>query len=371
MEKLSEFCRKINILQIPYTKLSAAIFKLTMERLTELAVLCISISPTQDGLEITRIIGQSKKLVSLDLRSFGAKTVTEGLLKPIADGCPNLSTLKCEAFNCHNSDICYLMQRKKHQLVSYSHYGHVSADLINAINECKNLKRLALIGVNFDGPFHKIPPITNLKNLSVLELPGCRFPMLKIIPLTLFLDRLSHLSYIGIPHAHANIEDLINKIIFKCPLLTHLNLEGNDELRCRALRNISCCKMLNYLDVSSCKQIGKKAIKYIAEGCPQLEHLDVSGIPLSDGMFRKILRCRNLKALLMWDCNLSGINLHLIPTNISGLLYLYIGPPSQLRDDVLSQVNHRMADLVIPQPSVAHNRNNYSKHKTEYIDLYF
>jgi hypothetical protein len=52
---------------------------------------------------------------------------------------------------------------------------------------------------------------------------------------------LSHLSYIGICHTTQNIDILTNKIILKCPLLTHLNLEGNDELHHRGLRNIRFC----------------------------------------------------------------------------------------------------------------------------------
>jgi Leucine-rich repeat (LRR) protein len=154
--------------------------------------------------------------------------------------------------------------------------------------------------------------------------------MVKKIPLTLFLETFPYLSYIGIPYAEGNIDDLTNKILLKCPSLKYLNLEGNSELHCRALRNISSCKLIKYLDVSGCTELGKKSMKYVAEGCPELQYLDVSGIPISEGMFRQILSCRNLKTLMMKGCDLGDIDLNLISTTIADLLSLHTGPRFQL-----------------------------------------
>jgi hypothetical protein len=284
----------------------------------------------------------------------------EGLLKPIADGCPNLKILKCEAFNCPSSEICYLLKCKKHQLVSYDHRGLVSADFFKAINECTNLKRLTFTDVNIDGPLHEIPPITQLRNLQTLEISCCSFPMVKKIPVTLFLETLPYLSYIGIPYAEGNINDLMNKILLKSPSLKYLDLEGNAELHCRGLRNIRRCKMLKYLDVSLCIRVGKKAMKYVAEGCPDLQHLNVSGIPISDSMFRQILRCRNLECLLMKDCDIRGINLKRTSTNISDLLQLHIGPHLELEEDVIEEMKQDMPHLVVRDASGTSNASECS-----------
>ncbi|XP_023707773.1 uncharacterized protein LOC111864631 [Cryptotermes secundus] len=347
IEKLSECCRRVTELIIPHIELRAALLEVTMERLTELRVLHITISPTEEGLKITSFIGQSETLTSLTLRSSGARTVAAGLLKPIADGCPNLNILKCEAFNLPNSEICYLLQRKKQQLEAYDHYGLLSPEFLEALNECTNLHAISFLDVDFDGPFKNIPPVTNFRNLRTFEMAACRLPMLKIIPLTLFLDTLSHLTLIGITYASANIDDLLNKIILKSPVLVHLDLEGNSELRCRGLRNISTCKMLKHLDVSHCPALGAKAIKYVAEGCPQLQLLDVSGIPMSGSIFRQILRCRNLKALFFIRCDLRGINLKLVSTYIPGLLHLCIGPGFPLSNEALREIKQQMPHLTI------------------------
>jgi Leucine-rich repeat (LRR) protein len=371
IETLSQYCRKVNVLIIPHIKLNATLLKLTMERLTELSALHIEIRPTREGAEITRIIGKSKTLVKLILNSPGVDTVAEGLLKPIADGCPNLNSLKCGAFICPKSDTCYLMQRKKHQLVQYSHRGLVSADLIKAINECTNLKKLTFIDADIEGPRHEIPNITQLQNLTVLEVAYSIYTAVQEIPLTIFTITLPNLSYIGIKYTCGNIDHPLNEIILKCPLLTHLVLEGNYELHSNGLRNISSCKLLKYLDVSRCTQLDVSAFKYVAEGCPQLQHLDVSGIPITDGMFRQILRCRNLKTLLMRHSALRGIDLNLISTNISGLLYLNIGPYVQLRDDDISELKRTMPQLVIKQASNFYDITEYFRIKTHLIPEYF
>jgi hypothetical protein len=367
IQKLSECCRKVINLITPNIKFNAALLKVTMDNLTELRGLHITISPTKDGLELTRIIGQSETLLNLSLFSSGGDSVTPGLLKPIADGCPNLNILRCETFNCSNSEICYLLQRKKHQFDTYEHYGPLSADVLAALNECTNLKTICFTGIEFDGPFNRTPPITNLNNLTTLEVACCRLPMLKVIPLTLFVNTLSHLTGVRIIFASGSIDDLMNKILTKCPLLTVLHLEGNLELTCKGFRNIRYCTLLKSLDVSFCKYVDKKAMKYVAEGCPQLQHLDVSGITISDSMFRQILRCRNLKSLFMWACDLSEINPHLIPTNISGLSYLYIGPHLQLRDDAMSKIKQQMPNLTIKVATSQADKIEYIDRKTGYI----
>jgi Leucine-rich repeat (LRR) protein len=370
IEKLSECCRRLRGLQIPNIKLDATLLNLTMERLSDLCDLSIQISPTEEGLQLTRIIGQSETLICLNLFSSDSETATPGLLKPIADGCPKLIMLECGAFNCPMDEICYLLQCKKGQLFTYEHYGPVTTNFFTDISECTKLQRLSFIGVEIYGLLKEIPPITKLQNLKALEISGSRFPMVELVILTLFLNTLSHLSYIGICNTHGNIDAITNKIILKCPLLTHLDLEGNDELHCTGISNLSSCKMLKCLDVSGCIRLGTEAMKYVAEGCPQLEYLDVSRNPITDGMFGQILRCRTLKSLLMWDCDLSGINLRSISTHIDGLLYLYIGHECQIPDEVINELQQDMPILYIKQDSGSCDETEYYRTKTDVLSRY-
>jgi hypothetical protein len=129
--------------------------------------------------------------------------------------------------------------------------------------------------------------------------------------------------------------------------------------------------MLKFLDVSSCITLGKKAMKYVAEGCPELQHLDVSYNPISESMFRQILRCRNLEVLLMKHCDLRPVDLCSIPTHNDGLVYLYIGPDFQLPDDVRNQLKQQMPQLVIKQSSVTCDGSEYLGMKTDFLPKYF
>jgi hypothetical protein len=262
------------------------------------------------------------------------------------------------------------MQGKKHQLVSYRHFGLVSPDLIKAIDKCTKLKELIFINAHIGGPLQEIPPIAHLQNLTMLEVASSTYTVAQIM-LTLFTNTLPNLTCIVIKYTNRYFPDPLNEIILKCPLLTHLVLEKNYQLHSSGLRNISSCKVLKYLDVAGCKQLGVSALKYVTDGCPELQHLDVSGIPITDGMFRQILRCRNLKTLLMSHSVLRGIDLNLISTNISGLLYLYIGPRFQLRDDVISEMKRTMPQLVIKQALNFYDRCEYFRIKTNFILKYF
>jgi Leucine-rich repeat (LRR) protein len=193
----------------------------------------------------------------------------------------------------------------------------------------------------------------------------CKFPMVKKIPLTLFSEIIFQLSYIGLPLTLGNINALMNKILVKSPSLARLSLEGNFQLYCRGLKNIRSCKSLTCLDLSRCRELGKKAMKYVADGCPQLQHLNVSGIPISDGMFRQILKCTNLKTLLMRNCDLTDIHLNLISTNVTSLLYLYIGPKFQQEDEVRHEMKRAMPWLVIKQASGSCDASEYYRIKRD------
>jgi Leucine-rich repeat (LRR) protein len=369
VQPLSRYCRKLQVLTVPNLLLSAADIKVVMELLPELASLNISLTTTKDGLEITSMIGQSQTLLRLSLFPSDNGSAVPGLMGPIADGCPNLRTLICGTFGLPLSEVCYLLRCKKLQLFQLEHSGHVTADFFRALNECINLNNISFRKVEFEGPFTKMPPITNLKRLTTMAMTGCRMPMLKAIPLTLFLDTLPQMTYIGIPYGSGNIDELINRIIVTCPQLTHLDLEGNMDLRCRGLRNISCSKHLKYLDVSACMYLDKKAFKYVAEGCPELHTLDISGTSVSDSIFRQILRCKSLKNLLMAECDLTSIDLNLIPRNIPGLRSLHIGPEREPSDiaRVLAQLKRQMPHLDVKFVSLQHNQSEYMRRKGDYM----
>jgi hypothetical protein len=369
IQKLCECCKRVSVLHIPNTTLNATDLQLALRCLTEMSDLGIYISPMKQGILFTLITGQSETLVSLSLYSPTGETAVQGLLLPIADGCPKLTVLKCKARESTTGDIWYFLHRKKHQLVTYEYHGRINASIVTAINECTFLKSLSFFGDATNGIFNVVPPITKLQNLKALEISSYTHPMANKMALTLLHNTLSHLSYIGLSYIKGNIDDLTNNIILNCPLLTHLNLEGN-QLHYKGLRNIHSCKMLKYLDVSACMRVGKKAMTYVAEGCPQLQHLNVSHNPVTERIFRQILRCRNLKTLLMKNCYLTNINLRLISTHIHSLSHILVGPEFELPDDVRNQLKQEMPHLVIKESSLLSDRSEYFRMKTDFLPKY-
>jgi Leucine-rich repeat (LRR) protein len=129
--------------------------------------------------------------------------------------------------------------------------------------------------------------------------------------------------------------------------------------------------MLKYLNVSECRRLDRRGIAYVAEGCPQLQHLDVSGNRVSGGKFQQILRCRNLKTLLMRNCNLTNIDLRLISTHINGLLYLLVGPEFELPEEVRTQLKQEMPRLDIKEFTFSSDESEYLRMKTDPLPKYF
>jgi hypothetical protein len=129
--------------------------------------------------------------------------------------------------------------------------------------------------------------------------------------------------------------------------------------------------MLRHLDISGCGCVGEEALRYVVEGCPNLQHLDVSGIPMSDGVFQKILTCKNLKSLFLTNCDLSKIKLDLIPKNIPGLLHLFIGPRYKIGYNSTRELSQHMPHLKIKDFSFLIGMNEYWRTKNEFVHYYF
>lgn len=153
-----------------------------------------------------------------------------------------MKNLKCDNFICPSEEICYLLQSNKHQLVEYEHCGHLTAGIFRAINECTKLHSLTFADIYIDGPFDKIPSITDMKYLAKLVFVGCESAVVRVIHRSLLHAQFSNLFYIDISLTEGNIHSLSNLILMKCPLLKHLDLQENDGLHDKGLRNIRNCK---------------------------------------------------------------------------------------------------------------------------------
>jgi hypothetical protein len=318
---VSEYCTKLVHLHIPYVRINATELRTLQRRLPSLESLSIDVSA---GSDITQIIAGFQNLVSLALSTHYIRQPINNLLKPIAYGCPKLKNLRCEHLYCTEEEILLVLQRKKQALAEYYHYGRLSERVFKAINECTNLKALTFFNVEFKGPFDEGICITKLKHLKALQFLLCDFALLKNLPRSLNHVPFSQLQLFSLTLVCENIDAFINSVLMSCPLLKRLVLEFNDGLHEDGLKNINNCKMLESLNLRYCSKLNVRAIQYVADGCPQLQYLDMSGNIITRDVFQQILKCTNLRTLLLARCDLRGLDLQLIKTRITNLKRLEI-----------------------------------------------
>jgi predicted secreted protein len=313
---MTEYCTNLKHLHIPYVPINANELRTLQRRLPSLESLSIDVS---EGSDLTQIIAGFQNLVSLGLSTHYIREPITNLLNPIAYGCPKLKNLRSAYLFCPEEEILLVVQRKKQALAEYYHYGRLSERVFKAINECTNLKTLTFGNAGFEGPFDEGICITKLKHLKTLQFICCDFALLKNIPRSLSLVPFSHLLLFSVTFVCENIDAIINSVLMTCPLLKRIVLEFNYGLHEDGLRNISNCKMLESLNLSFCLELNARAIQYVADGCPQLQYLDMSGNIITRDVFQQILKCTNLRTLLLRRCILTSSDIQLIKTRITKL----------------------------------------------------
>lgn len=319
---MSKHCTKLKDLHIPYMEIRARHLRKAIRHLHYLEGLSVRI--TSRTARFTQIIGESQHLVRLSLTTGGGLHTTDQLLEPIASGCRKLKKLRCAYLDCPTEELCRLLQHKKRVLEEYEHCGRLSAAVFTAINGCKKLKKLRFNSISIEGPFDETISFVKLKYLTLVEFAGCPITMLKSVSRSLSIAPVSCLEQINLSFSDHKIDSITDSVFLACPSLKRLILAGNIRLCGYGLRNIKNCKMLEYLDMRYCLDLDWTAIKYVAEGSPRLQYLDLSGNHITLAMFQQILKCKNLKTLLLKGCDLRGFNLRHIKTRIPGLKHLKI-----------------------------------------------
>jgi hypothetical protein len=317
---ISEHCTKLKHLHTSFMRINARHLEAAISSLHSLETLSIRISKLPI---LPQTIAKAENLVTLNLTTCGGLQTTNHLLKPIAHGCPKLRNLSCAFLDCPTEEFCYLLKCKKDALQEYEHYGLLSAAVFMAINECTKLQKLRLKQISIEGPFDETIFFTKLKCLTLVEFAGCPVALLQSIPRSLSLSPFPYLEHIDMSMAFDKIDEITDSVLLACPLLKDLVLSENSEFYGYGLKNISNCKMLNRLDMASCMNLNWSALKYVAEGSPQLRYLNLSCNRITRAMFHQILRCRNLEALFLWRCDLRHLDLQLIKTHLTKLIYLY------------------------------------------------
>ncbi|PSN35375.1 hypothetical protein C0J52_19278 [Blattella germanica] len=210
--------------------------------------------------------------------------------------------------------------------------GTLSVEMLQCIGNCSNLKYLYIANDHFYESTFDMSFLGKLINLNTLQLQCFHNCSLHCsIPNQIYYN-LVKLEMVG---CGDSIQFFMNDMLKSCPKLKHLNIQEID-LEDENLINISCCKSLTYLDVSDSYIISDSLIKYVANGCHNLEFLDVS---YCDNMTSNIIEiltpCRYLQCL-----HINGIpELYNSFTKIPKLFpYIKEKTVYDLPDDVLFEI---------------------------------
>ncbi|XP_069675555.1 F-box/LRR-repeat protein 2-like isoform X14 [Periplaneta americana] len=315
-------------LLVKFTNSFSNIQKLTIPYLEE-----------DNPLQFSQLIGSLQNLTHLGFTTRFS-FVPDGVLKPIADGCPSLSHLDLWDNRFKDEDIKYFLTKKQTQLLSFRVECYISLETFKCILQCKNLKNLQYTGIGYcpDETSNNIKLLENLKNLKTLMLWYLTETQFRVVPCFLEAGCLANVTKLGF--IAYDLYDL-SSVVRNCPQLIDLSVNGATPVLEEGFKHIGNCKNLRSLSFPRCSNVTSKCLEYVAAGCPNLRKLDLSNCcSLNDSLLPSVLKCKNLRVLDISHSGFRGTNFHLIPSHLV-----------QLRELVIyeCQVRNRVWDRLLKQ----------------------
>ncbi|KAJ4450512.1 hypothetical protein ANN_01939 [Periplaneta americana] len=291
-------------------------------------------------LEFFQLISSLQNLTHLGFTDR-YETVENGVLKPIADGCPSLQHMDLGDNEFKDEDVRYFLTKKQTQLLSFRVECYISLETFKCIIQCKNLEHLHYS--SFYGcsgiASNEFTFIRNLKNLK-----------------TLILRHLSHIEIMAVPTLfEAGSLSKITKLVFdaydlssvlkNCPQLIELHVSGSDHVLEEGFKHIGNCKNLRYLTLSGCPEVLGKCLEHVATGCPNLRDLNLSSfVDLNDSLLPTLRKCKSLRVLHVSNYGFRGFTFELIPSYLGHVkeLIIYGG---RVEDELWDRLLHEMPHL--------------------------
>ncbi|XP_069675560.1 F-box/LRR-repeat protein 7-like isoform X18 [Periplaneta americana] len=290
-------------------------------------------------LQISQLIGSLQNLKHLGFTDKHS-VVPDGILKPIADGCPSLQhmDLGCNMFK--DEDIRYFLTKKQTQLLSFYVERDTSLEIFNCIIQCKNLEHLHYTGFTYfpENTSNNIELLRNLKNLKTLMLEYLSETQYRIVSSLFEEGSLSNITKLGF------LAYDLSSVVRNCPQLLDLSVRGTKQVLEDGFKHIGNCKNLRYLSFAGCANVTPKCLEYVAAGCPNLRELDLSCcLKLNDSLLPSVLKCKNLRVLYIFNSGFRGTNFHLIPSHLVQLREMVIhecGVDDEVWDRLLREMPH-------------------------------
>ena len=245
------------------------------------------------------------------------------------------------------SDKQYLnLLKSKLTKVEYLMTGSkINNEIMNTIYECKKLKKLCIISLEESCVIDMIK-LLSLENIEDLHIYVTYKSNIEISSFEgIHFSRVMKLEM----RCESNLQNFHLHTIWNiCPNLQHFKLLSH-HLNDQAFEGIHKCKYMKYIDVSSCNPgFYNGFLRFISEGCPYLEFLDVSNSPKKIRYDIRILEnCKHLKYLLMENQIIIDEHLALIPNLFPNLIEIRLFRCQNLSQELLNRLKRKMLNLQI------------------------
>jgi F-box/leucine-rich repeat protein 2/20 len=303
----------------------------------------------EELIKFAELIGQCQSLRSLSLDGNAmCNVVMEGVLIPIADGCPSLQHIHLGYHGHLHEDILNLLQRKRYQLLSFSCEMSVTKNMAEHISACTSLQHLEIANYNDHLLYDDIQSLIKLKNLKYFAFRCCSEDVVNNLPMFFLSGSLSQIVHLDLSESYYISDITVTAIFDSCPQLQHLNISGSQSLQNEGLRYIGKCSHLQYLDLSMCMDLTDSSMEYVGAGCCNLKKLDISGCyKMTDKAIEHVVKCKELQVLKFNYNDLTGSSFHLISTHLQRLSELHLENCKYLNEVYVDELHKEMMHLKI------------------------
>lgn len=304
----------------------------------------------EELIKFSELIGQCQSLRSLclDGNSVCSVVMWEGVLIPIADGCPSLQHIHIGYHGQLDEDIHNLLQKKRHQLLSFSCKISVTKNMAEHLSECTALQHLDIENCNDHLLYDDIQSLIKLTNLKYFAFRYCTEDIVNNFPMFFLSGSLSQVVHLDLSESYYISDVAVTAIFENCPQLQHLNISGSQSLQNEGLRYIGKCIHIHHLDLSMCMDLTDRSMEYVGAGCCSLKKLDISGCyKMTDKAIEHIVKCRELQVLKFNYNDLTGSNFHLISTHLPHLAELHLENCKYLNEVYVDELHKEMMHLKI------------------------
>lgn len=302
-----------------------------------------------EQLKFAELIGQCQSLRRLSLDGNSGHTfIRQGVLIPIAYGCPSLQHMHLGNYGQIDEDIQNILQKKRHHLLSFSCKIFVTKDIAEHISECTKLQHLEIENYNDHLLFDDIKSLLKITHLKYFTFRFCSEDVVNNLPLFFLSGMFSQIVHLDLSESYYINDITVTTICETCPQLRHLNVCGGQSLQNDGLRYIGKCVHLEHLDLSVCMDLTDGSMEYVGSGCHNLKKLDISGCyKMTDRVIEHVVKCTELRVLKFNYNDLTGSTFHLISTHLQHLAEVHLENCMYLDDVYVDELHKQMPRLKI------------------------